>query len=205
MPTMTKILSVWALVALCVFSAYGQRMSAGIRAGVNFSHIRTETDLIGYSFPSGRTGYHVGYFVTAMFSDIFGAQGEMLYSSVGYKVRSTAHKLDYLVVPLLFRYQSSPVLSVHVGPQIGYLISAKLKSEDDSEDISNGHKGFDLGLAVGAEAHLPFALGISARYVAGLLNAFDNDLLGGRVKIYNQVLQLSVTWTLSGELKPDDQ
>ncbi len=98
-------------------------------------------------------------------------------------------RFSYISVPVLFRYQPIEILNIHAGPQVGFLLSAKAEVDDMGGDVEDT-KSLDLGAAVGAGVDLPFGLGFSARYIAGLANVYDIE----EMKVRNNVLQFSVTY-----------
>ncbi len=182
--------SVLLFVAVVAFSAasYAQGVSFGVKAGVNFASQKWEAGGFSVS-PDGRTAFHVGGFVTAMFSEKFGLQPELLYNSVGTGEEDFEIAMDYLSVPVLFRYQPIELLNIHAGPQFGFLLSAK----SDGEDVKEFTKGLDVGAAVGAGVDLPMGLGFTARYIMGLTNVMDDEDNEG-VEVKNNVFQISVTY-----------
>jgi hypothetical protein len=55
----------------------------------------------------------------------------------------------------------------------------------------------DLGAGIGAGVDLPMGLGLSARYVFGLSNIYDESDFGD-LTVKNTVLQFSATFRLFG-------
>lgn len=144
----------------------------GIKAGVNFANLNGgDADL------DGRTGFHVGLVGELRLSDKFAVQPEAIYSSQGAKFGSSDLKVDYLNVPVLADIKLVKMLSLHVGPQFGFVI--------DEGDL-NDPKSFDLSGAAGLELKVTkfFA---QARYNFGISDIADAD---GSPK--NAVFQLSV-------------
>src|SRR5690606_29308982 len=140
---------------------------------------------------------HVGGFVTAMFSDQFGLQPELLFNSVGDSGENVdgdkvSEAVNYLSIPVLFRYQPIEILNIDAGLQVGFLLSAKAEDVDTKE----AYKGLALGAAVGAGVDLPMGLGFTARYVLGLANAGETE--SDEVKLKNNVFQISVSYRFGG-------
>lgn len=196
---MKKAFFVLTLVAFCGYGAVAQGISGGLKLGANFANQKFSGDGIDVSL-DGRTSLHGGFFLTVMVSETFGIQPELLYNSVGSKIEfgsdDIVQQLDYLTVPVMFRYNPVPVFNIHAGPQFGFLLSAKAKLDGDSEDLKEGYKGLDVGLGIGAGVDLPMGLGLSARYVLGLANVAE-DSGDGTAK--NNVVQISVSYKLFGE------
>lgn len=198
---MKKLLFTFAVVIFSAAGLFAQGVSGGLKVGANFANQKFEADGLDIS-PDMRTSLHLGLFATIMVSETFGVQPELMYNSVGSKFdlgsEESVTKMDYLVVPIMLRYNPVPVFNIHAGPQFGFLLSAKQEYDGDSQDIKDGLKGLDLGFGVGVGVDLPMGLGFSARYVLGLSNVSDDDAdEGGKVK--NNVIQISATYKLFGK------
>lgn len=92
--------------------------------------------------------------------------------------------LNYLTLPVLAKYSFEDAgFGAYLGPQIGYLLSAKGIFEGDSEDLKEDLKSTDISGIIGVEYFLPAGIGISARYQLGLSNiAKDADEGEGSIK-----------------------
>ena len=179
--------------------AYAQGVSGGLKLGLNFANQKFEGD--GGSFsPDGRTSFHVGGFLTAMVTENFGVQPELLYNSVGSTFEiagfEAVQKFNYLSVPVLLRYNPVEVVNLHAGPQFGILMSAVQEVDGEEDDIKDGLKTLDLGFAIGAGLDLPMGLTASLRYTLGLSNIADDDDDDAEIK--NNVFQISVGYKLFG-------
>ena len=180
---------------------YAQGVSAGLKVGVNFANQKFESDGISIS-PNGRTSFHAGLFMTAMVSETFGIQPELLYNSVGSKIDIGASddmimKFDYLSIPVLLRYNPIPMVNFHAGPQFGILINSVSKVGDEEVDWEDA-KTLDFGFAIGAGLDLPAGLTASLRYTAGLSNIYDAEDDEDDVTMKNSVFQISVGYKFLG-------
>jgi hypothetical protein len=197
---MKKTFFALTLIAFCASGAIAQGISGGLKLGANFANQKFSGDGLDVS-PDARTSMHAGVFLTLMVSETFGIQPELQYNSVGSKFDlgsdDLVQKLDYLTVPVMLRYQPVPIFNIHLGPQFGFLMSAKQEFDGNSEDIKDGLKGLDLGAGIGVGVDLPMKLGFSARYVIGLSDIADDSDDEGSLK--NNTIQLSVTYKLFGE------
>ena len=178
---MKKILL--SAVALMAFglTTQAQEIKFGVKAGVNFATLGGDIEDV-----SSRTGFHVGAVGEFMLSEQFSIQPELIYSMQGAKaeyndglfdVEETA-KYDYLNLPIMAKYYLMEGLSLHAGPQVGFLISSKGEVESDEESFEGDIEdvaSIDFGLAGGAEYELPIGLFFQARYYAGLSNAYDGE------------------------------
>jgi len=111
-------------------------------------------------------------------------------------------KLDYINIPVLAKYYFNESLSLHAGPQIGFLISAEEEyeysesgggqsvSESETIDAKDFYSSIDLGLALGAEYELDMGVFFGARYTLGLSNIIDTE--EDDFSVQNNVIQVSV-------------
>jgi hypothetical protein len=196
-------------VFMCIVTK-AQDLKVGAKAGINFSRVGGD-DTEDYS---GKIGLHLGGVGVYMFSDKFGAQAELLYSSYGAKLEKSesndfgsfeetqTSKLNYISLPLLAKYMVSDEFSIEAGPRVAFLSSAKTDfevsetdedgtfSESGSEDISDEISGIDLGFAIGGSYLLENGLFFSLRYSLGLSNIYDST--NANLSQQNNALQFSV-------------
>ena len=154
---------------LLTTTAYAQEFHLGAKAGANLGKL----DGVAYS-KGFKLGYQLGGFVEYDFNEKWGLQGEVLFSQTNTKFRDSYQSvwdekfdknktLNYVSVPLLFKYNPNGLISLLAGPQFSFLAN-----KDDST-WENGKKLFkdtDFSLVAGAEVNLGplFAYG---RYVWG--------------------------------------
>ena len=129
----------------------------------------------------------------------------MLYSVKGYRSPATQFSgeatvsLNYITLPILAGYHATDDLSVFIGPEFGFLTSAKSKIDGSKLDISKNYRGFDIGVDIGAAYQLSKSVGVDLRYNYGfkdLMNVIFTDQFGnvtGEGKAgANRVLQVGV-------------
>ena len=187
--TITKLTAFIAIMLLTT-TAYAQEFHLGAKAGANLGKL----DGVAYS-QGFNLGYQLGGFVEYDFNDKWGLQGEVLFSQTNTKFRDSYQSvwdekfekkktLNYVSVPLLFKYNPNGLISLHAGPQFSFLAN-----KDDST-WENGKKLFkdtDFSLVAGAEVNLGplFAYG---RYVWGFSD-INNAL---KEKATTQQIQVGV-------------
>src|SRR5262245_36351696 len=137
---MKKVLLSSFVMVLAVYS-YGQGISGGVKAGMNLANQKYSFDGISLD-TKAKPGIHGGVFVLAMINEKFGVQPELLYSMQGSKWDFDGDdgkfKFDYINIPVLLRYNITEMISIHAGPQIGFLMSAEMENEDgDTEDMKD--------------------------------------------------------------------
>jgi hypothetical protein len=191
---MKKILSLFAFLSLIAVGVNAQGISGGLKLGLNLANQTISSGELGFTAsPSFRPTIHAGGYLTAMVTEKFGVQPEILYSGQGYKQGSAVFKANYITVPVLLRYNFTDLFSIHAGPQIGILASAKA----DGEDVKDMLKGTDIGIAAGLGVDLPMGLNFGFRFVKGMTNIIDDD--SEDLKYKNYTLQFSVGYKLFGK------
>lgn len=193
---MKKLLFIVAVLAISM-SSFAQ-VTYGVKAGVNFAN-GTGDD---FEDADMRTSILFGGFAKFSLSETFAFQPELLYSGQGAKASYTEEgvdvdetlKMDYLNIPLMFKYYAGGGFNIQAGPQIGFLLSAKTKLEAGGEsvdiDVKDELKGLDLGLNLGLGYDLESGIGIDLRYGLGLSNVVDYDDADGK----NSVISLAVSY-----------
>lgn len=174
------LLTVFA--ALMVFAASAQ-FKGGVKAGLNLAN--TSGDVEGDDM---LIGFHVGLYGQFDLSDALTLQPEVLYYGAGDKQGDESIKLNYLAIPVMFKYKLGDMFNVQAGPQLGLLLST------DPSELKDGLKGTDFGLNLGLGATFS-KFSVDARYSLGLANIVDSDDFEGK----NNVIQISLGYQLFGE------
>ncbi len=179
---MKKIVLVLAIIAATTYAADAQ-IRFGLKAGLNGYDFKGD-DLDDYET---KLGLHFGGLVNIPVSENFSIQPELLYSDEGGKYSESGYtdkyNLSYLNIPILAQLNTSSGFYAEVGPQVGFLLSAKNKweyeGEEDSEDVKEYFKGINFSAAIGAGYRHSSGFGIGARYNLGLANVLDEDTTEG--------------------------
>jgi hypothetical protein len=188
----TIYLSLVALF-LATFTATAQDFSYGVIGGVNFSKVE---NLGGSGIEENRLGFHLGGVVEIPFAEKWSYEGSLLYSVEGEEFENVAGsntdiKLQYLNVPLQFKYYAYKDFSIHFGPQIGFLLKGEMSIGDaDAVEIENtvntsfaGTIGFGYDLRA-------YDLYLKGTFTYGFTDILDNESAG-------EVFQLPGTVHLS--------
>lgn len=198
---MKKIFLAISTVALFAVSAHAQGLSGGLKAGVNISNQKMEA--MGESDKGdSKVGFLVGGYLTAMITDKFGIQPELLYSTMGTKDGDAKLNANYLSVPVMLRYNVAENVNIQAGPQVGFLMSAKAEYEGNSGDMKDYYNSIDFGAAFGIGMDFG-KLNASARYYLGLSNVASDEYSEmfevDDLSIKNSAIQLSLGYKLFGE------
>ncbi|MFB3389006.1 porin family protein [Flavobacterium sp. LAR06] len=198
---MKKIIMTAAAVMAFAFSN-AQETKFGVKGGVNFANLTGDTE-----DASLKVGFHVGGFAEIKVSDKFSVQPELLYSTQGAKFDESGEGFDienklnlsYLNIPVMAKFYVAEKFSLEAGPQIGFLLSAKAKSEGTDEgitlsaeeDVKDSFESIDFGVNFGAGYDFTENLSAGVRYNLGLSNIAKTED-GDDFKMNNSVFSLSV-------------
>ena len=162
-------------------------MQLGVKVGLNLANVSVDPDPEGFSFDAV-TKFGVGGIMLYPLSEVLDLQVEAMYLLKGSKAEfdffGTVSELElnlaYLSVPVMGRYNlgsgdTSPYIVV--GPEFGFLLSAKFKFGDEPEgDVKDSYKSLDLGLNIGAGVSMNMGANsvfVEVRYSLGLSDIND--------------------------------
>lgn len=190
-------------IAVCAFSfANAQETKFGAKVALNIASLTGDVE-----DASSLVGFQIGGFAEFKISEKFSIQPELMYSAQGGKQSvseggfslEAETKLAYLNVPVMAKYYATPKFSLEVGPQIGFLLSAKAdytgsgggESISESEDIKDEVESVDFGLNFGAGYDFTEKFSAGLRYNLGLSNVAKTDA-GDDFELKNSVFSISL-------------
>ena len=193
------ILSVAAVFAFGFANA--QDVKYGVKGGLNLSTLNFDGD----GAPSSNTlaSINIGGFVEVKISDKFSIQPELVYSKQGNKMnfesegaRLNSFKLDYINIPVMAKYYVAQDFSIEMGPQIGFLTSAKVNGTSSGTTVEVDAKQFfksvDFGVNLGASYDLTKKVSLGVRYNLGLANIGSDEFVSDGEKISNSVFSINL-------------
>ena len=148
----------------------------GIRGGVTVSHLDfEEAPILGNAH---RNSMYVGFLANIGLSRTLSIVPEIQFSAEGASAEPI--HLDYIQMPVLFRFRFSEKFHAGLGPQIGLKVH---KTDDGMQNLA-------YSAVVGADYKINYAIFVDLRYNYGLVNVFD-DIPGGSVA-KNRTFQIGV-------------
>jgi opacity protein-like surface antigen len=159
---MNKKFLICCIIVLTAFTAHSQNSKFGVKAGFNNLTIKASASDENTISDDG-SGFYVGLFTDINLDDKLSIQPELqftLASQDGESVKS-------LALPIMLKYQVASKFSLLVGPQLEYLL------EEETELINE----FGIGLGAGLSFDITEKLFADGRYVFGLSNRFNDDLV----------------------------
>ena len=202
---MKKIFLFFAAAGFLVASnIQAQESSVGIKGGVNLSTLSIDDN----NDKNVKLGFNMGVFNKIAVSESFAIQPELLYSRQGLKVEydgiadgETKFNLNYINLPVKLVFNLSEDFEFQLGPYIGYLINATLKTDaevlgefdvDTEDDVDRKNfNSIDYGLSAGLAFDLnPLIVGFNYNYGLSQVakdDEFSYDMLGDAK---NRVIQV---------------
>ncbi|WP_080779140.1 porin family protein [Chryseobacterium phocaeense] len=197
-------------------------ISFGVKGGMNVSSLTDGSNNAYWSNyeRKAKIGFNAGVFANIPISGQFSVQPEILYNGLGSKIESTINfdipearmdikenlSLSYLSVPLMLQYNLLPELYVEAGPEFGFLLGGRAKSEftqtsnTDGASSTQSHTGkivmdlfnkFNFGIGIGAGYYFTQNLAVTARYTAGITDIYKYNT-GDAVR--NNALQVGLAY-----------
>ena len=166
----------------------------GIKGGMNASELHNSD---GGPKSDTKIGFHAGLLAHIHGHNTnWGIQPEVLYSLEGAKSGTGSSKvntnLSYLNVPVLVQYMFDNGFRIEAGPQVGFLMSAKQKSDNASLDVKDGYKTTAFSIPVGVGYLTRTGLGFDARYSFGL-----SDLTDAAPNVHGNNFQFGIFYQFS--------
>ena len=219
---LNRILLITCAVGIVQFSFAQKIVEVGVKGGLNYSNQNLSKDGRLYStYYHAGVGYHIGGYALIKFKK-FAIQPELLYSNQNQYFTTPNYSnlkttLNYINIPVMFKYYPTGSLNVQAGPQFGILASSKgdLNNVQGgvfagqpvfNQDLSSYLKSTDFSIVVGAGINLPANLNLAVRYTIGITNinknspgaTFPNNLEPSFSTAFtrNQVFQVSVGYAL---------
>lgn len=181
---MKKVIFV-AVIALFSLVGVNAQTSFGAKAGLNSATLIGDID-----GNKSLIGFNAGVFAEIALADSFYIQPELFYSTQGtddYQHLLSKYKLnlDYINLPIMFKYDVANRFYLEAGPQVGFLVSAKRGDVDVKDIFETTDFGANFGLSYGFTETI-FA---QARYNIGLSDIYKNE---GNDKVSNAVISFSL-------------
>ena len=149
----------------------------GAKAGINLANLTGKTAGEKETADS-KTGFHIGGVVDIPVSEKFSISPELNFDQWGAQQSESGStlklNLNYINLPILAKVNIGG-FGIYAGPQVGFLISANAKMDDEEEDIKEQFKSTDFGAVFGAEYNLAYGIFLSARYNLGLAKITEDS------------------------------
>lgn len=191
-------------------TAQTEKVKVGVKAGLNLAALTFDESELN---SSNKTGFTAGVMIEVPLAKNFSLQPELLYSQQGTKIsfsdpdvtnsqfKSTID-LNYLNIPVMLKYYVVKGLSIQAGPQIGILLKANNKYQDNFLGYENKETLNLKEYSTGIDTSVNFGLGYQfkdkfytdLRYNVSYSNVFKegdaNHFINNDMK--NRVFQITI-------------
>lgn len=192
---MKKTIIFAATFFLLAGGANAQKAHFGIKGGMNASSLNyspSNSDL------ETKIGFNAGLLAHIHTSTSHWAvQPEIYFSSEGAKSKANKDSklnLDFLNVPVLVQYMFNNGFRIETGPQIGFLLNAKSKTNSGSTDVKANYKKANFSIPLGLGYLTSGGLGFDARYNFGIS---DINNTNSALKVHSNVFQFGIFYQFS--------
>lgn len=196
---MKKIIFTLALAFVATFS-YAQEFGFGPKVGLNYSMVSGDVT----EAPTARYGLNIGAFAEYKFTKLWAVEGALMYSAQGVNDKWDAGegvtvkskiKADYLNVPLLAKCYVAGGFNVFIGPQFGFLLSAKNHQsapgfESQTDNIKDDCNKVSIAGVAGFGYQFKMGLNLSAGFQYGFNDTFTSEIDGVKYSNHNCVIQV---------------
>ena len=189
---MKKITIALVCMLLTAGAAMAQKQfTFGPKIGVDYTHFWGKNVYHG-----GQLNYQAGVFMEYRFTNRFSIAPEVVFAAQGgkYDVKDYndgdgyfdakfTENVNYINIPVMFKYYVTPALSIDLGPQLGinvyskYTVESKDKNLNINEtlDQKDDTKTIDVGVGLGLTYNITNDVFVQGRYTLGLTEVFDKS------------------------------
>tara|TARA_B100000959_G_C14649309_1_gene487676 strand:- start:101 stop:679 length:579 start_codon:yes stop_codon:yes gene_type:complete len=186
-------------------SIFSQKIELGVKIGPSLAsqYVQSIKNI------ESITGYHFGFFTSIKLPFNFTIQPEIQYSRQGAKFSfnqvTAVANLDYINIPILLGKDFN-FINFHIGTQFGFLSDVNLSINQIPFNIKENILKSDYSFVSGIKVKLFKGFSISFRYVKGLKNIVNPDLINSILpvdakKIKNILFQLSINYSIVHKIK----
>ncbi len=189
---MKKITIALVCMLLTAGAAMAQKQfTFGPKIGVDYTHFWGKN-----AYHGGQLNYQAGLFMEYRFTSRFSIAPEVVFAAQGgkYEVKDYndgdgyfdakfTENVNYINIPVMFKYYVTPALSIDLGPQLGINVYSKytVESKDkhlnikETEDQKDDTKAIDVGVGLGLTYNIAKDVFVQGRYTLGLTEVFDKS------------------------------
>lgn len=189
---MKKITIALVYMLLTAGAAMAQKQfTFGPKIGVDYTHFWGKN-----AYHGGQLNYQAGLFMEYRFTSRFSIAPEVVFAAQGgkYEVKDYndgdgyfdakfTENVNYINIPVMFKYYVTPALSIDLGPQLGINVYSKytVESKDkhlnikETEDQKDDTKTIDVGVGLGLTYNIAKDVFVQGRYTLGLTEVFDKS------------------------------
>jgi len=188
MKLFTPVLFFALTTLLSTFSLQGQ-FEIGLSLGGNFSGINYITvgqtdiefeeiqgNMDEVTSTSSLLGFQGGIYAN-FDKGRFSICPELLYTKRGYAGKQHKHYLEYVTVPIRFKYHLGEQLSLDLGPEFNFILWNSYIRTSNGENFHELYRKVDVGASMGLTYKFQYQGRLSLKYVQGLNDMIASEYL----------------------------
>jgi hypothetical protein len=173
-------------------NSFGQ-INWGYKAGLNISRVRNSS----HNDFTSNLNFNTGALAKIKLDKNYFINIECLLSLKGFNSilipgGTTKTNFSYLTLPILFEYKTTNKFYFQLGPELNYLIAAKMKNSTIDNSVADSYKKFDISLAGGLGYNISKKIGLETRYIFGLSQIIQKPEIFGSE--YNRTFQINLIY-----------
>lgn len=203
---MKKIL-VLSILTFSILNGFSQTINYGVGAGLNYNSLVISN--FGNEEPKYKLGFQINAVVGYNINDKFGLRIEPGFANRGTILSysglpDSKININYIAIPILLKYSPIDKLSLLLGPEFSYRLTAKSTSDGNTTDLKSIYDSkIDFGINAGLSYRLIDKLELGLRYNRGFISTisdlrftdeFGNDK--GKASLCNQGFTISLTYMI---------
>jgi hypothetical protein len=204
--------TLWMLLGLLLFSGMklcAQNFKFGFIAGMDIakSHLKDKPDIQNLDYYP-MISYNLNGYIGYKSSRLWGLTVEPGFIQKGFVFKNEQYgnirsQINYIQLPMLLDIYLTKKICLSAGPEIAYMINAKLKLKEHypGSNTDSYDKRLELSGIIGLNYKITEKFSANFRYNYGLtyireLTQFENSVNSTEIKEYNQYFQLSIRYKL---------
>lgn len=174
---MKKILAL-LILAFSVLNGFSQNFTYGIGAGLNYNSLVISN--FGNDEPKYKLGFQINAVVGYNINDKLGLRIEPGFANRGTILSypglpDSKININYIAIPILFSYSPINKLSILLGPEFSYRLTAKSTSDGNTTDLKSIYDSkIDFGINVGLSYRLIDQLELGLKYNRGFVSTISD-------------------------------
>jgi hypothetical protein len=182
-----------AIIYVCFITHSFGQINWGYKIGLNVSRVRNSS----HNDFTSNLNFNTGALAKFKLDKNYFINVECLLSLKGFNSLlipsgTTSTNFSYLTLPILFEYNTSNKFYFQIGPELNYLIGAKMKNSTTDISVADNYNKFDISLAGGVGYKISKKVSLETRYIYGLSQINQKPEIFGSQ--YNRTFQVNLIY-----------
>lgn len=167
------------MLAFSLLNGFSQTLHYGLGLGLNYNTIVFTNLDVEFEQPKYKPGFQMNAVIGYNINDKLGLRFEPGFSNRGAIIifpgePDSRINLNYISIPILFKYAPINRLSILAGPEGAIKLTAKSTSDGYTSNLTAWDRKFDFGINAGFSYRLIDKLEIGLRYNRGFISTISH-------------------------------